>query len=130
MKVTEIVLVDDSEMDILLTKQILKHFISSEKVKSYSDSIEALEYFNSCSIENSLPELIILDINMPGMSGFDILEAIDTYPKEVTKKTRIIMISSSDDEEDIQRSTRFPKVVKYIVKPVSVMDFEKLEDFN
>lgn len=127
MKNQEIVIVDDNETDTFLLNHILKLFVPQEKIKSYLDSKQALEYLQNCLEENSFPEKIFLDINMPGLTGFDLLEAINKFPEALTKNTKVVMVTSSEDPKDIGRSKEFPKVVKYLVKPVTPHDYEELE---
>ena len=77
--------------------------------------------------QNSLPELIFLDIRMPEQDGFDFLESFQNLDMAIRTKCQIVMLSSSIDPEDHRRATDNPYVVEFINKPLTASALQKLE---
>lgn len=123
-----IVIIDDSEMDIFLLKHLLGNLKLAKKIETFSNALHAYHYFHQLVKEKSaFPELIFLDINMPEMTGFEFLKAFKSLPSSNTRKTKFILVSSSDAEEDIKKSGRYREVIRYLIKPVSKLDFIDLD---
>jgi CheY-like chemotaxis protein len=87
-------------------------------------STEAYTYIeNELKPENEYPDLILLDINMPGHNGFELLERIESKIKEHNLKIKVYMLSSSNLDKDIDKAKQYSCVVDYIVKPLTVEKF-------
>ncbi|MFC1666483.1 response regulator [Candidatus Omnitrophota bacterium] len=120
-----ILLVEDSEDDILITKRAFKHLKIKSKLYIVRDGQEALDFvYHKGSYEDKqqypIPDLILLDIKMPKVDGFQVLE---TLKKDLEYMTiPVIMLTSSKNQEDIVRSYR-NHAASYIQKPVSYEEF-------
>lgn len=112
-----VMIIDDSEMDRFISEKVIKKLNVSEQVLSFSSAEEGLDYI--LSVPQKLPEVIFLDINMPGISGFDFLIMLQLLPKPIPQQCRVVMLSSSLDPEDIHKAKTFPQVVHYLHKPIS-----------
>ena len=73
-----------------------------------------------------MPDFIFLDINMPRMDGWEFLDEVQKLPAEFLKSCMIIMVSSSLDREDIERSKSYPSVHEFISKPLTVQMIKHL----
>jgi len=82
--------------------------------KSGQEIVNYLEQSPDTSID-----LIFLDIRMPVMGGFEVLEAMTTMGAERFKSTRIYVLSSTLDDRDLQRAKETPLVTDFIGKPMS-----------
>jgi CheY-like chemotaxis protein len=109
---------DDLIYQYTITKTIKIYDLANE-IMVFSDGEEALDYFirNLDSTEN-LPDIILLDINMPIMDGFQFMEEYIKIKPRVGKKILIYMVSSSVDSKDIERSQRISEISDYIIKPI------------
>ena len=115
----KILLVEDNEGDIVLTQEALKDGRIKNNILIARDGEEALAILDS---GESLPDLILLDINLPKLNGLEVLTAIKTDPR--LKTIPVIMLSTSDEQNDILTSyTNYANC--FITKPV---DFNRFID--
>ena len=109
----KILIVDDEEGLLALLRQALEE--RGYEVATAANAIDA-----GIEISGNLPSLILMDINMPGIDGFQACEAMKKNPK--TKEIPIIVISAISDESVINRVKKLG-IADYFVKPI---DIEKL----
>lgn len=96
-----------------------KHELFDEFV-AFTGAELALEYLKQ-NMDNSanLPDVILLDLNMPVVDGWDFLEAFEKFQNNISKKIRVFIVTSSVDEKDRLRSQTFSFVKGFISKPLS-----------
>lgn len=101
MKEIQILLVEDNEGDILLTLEAFKELTIQNSVTVVKDGAEAIEFLKKEGpyTESILPHLILLDINMPRLSGIEVLDYIKK--DEQLKKIPVVMLTTSSSEADI-----------------------------
>lgn len=106
---------DDDDDNFFHEKEIIENDLA--KTVIVKDSVKkALEYLKAKNDPSS--DLIFLDINMPGMSGWDFLEEYNKLDKELQNKTIIIMLSTSSNPRDIEKAKSLASVSDYINKPL------------
>ena len=88
-RLKKILLIDDDEITCFLEKSLLEDLEVAEEIVCIDGGHEALEYIQECLRSGSSPSLIFLDINMPGMDGFEFLERLDSL--EVLKSGKLIL---------------------------------------
>lgn len=120
MDIRSIMIVDDSEPDQFLAESVIKKFDPSVKILQAYDGQEALEKLDAMEAQ---PSLILLDINMPRMNGFEFLEE---YNKREEKAVVIAMLTSSDQNQDKLKATNFGCVQEYFIKPLQVKYLEDI----
>jgi CheY-like chemotaxis protein len=120
-------LIDDEEISVFYTKNLLKINQFSSEVRSFFNAHEALAELESLVGSEEFPEFIFLDLNMPTLNGWDFLHAYHELPKEATKKCTLYILSSSVDENDIKRSKIHENVRDFLSKPLEKMDLEVIK---
>jgi CheY-like chemotaxis protein len=113
--------------DDVIYQTIIKKLITKAGVFSaHSSFMNGKEAINTLAntIEESeyLPDVILLDINMPVMDGWEFMEEIKMMKSKISKKIIIYIVSSSIAIEDKNKSKTFTDIFGYIPKPISVDD--------
>ncbi|MCU0399783.1 MAG: response regulator [Algoriphagus sp.] len=120
-----ILLVEDNLGDIMLTKEALLECKIPTELTVKKDGNEALLYLMGLqkSDPGELPNLILLDINLPKKNGHEVLESVKNHPD--LKHIPIIILTTSSSEWDILQAYR-EHCNSYIVKPVDAREFFKI----
>lgn len=130
MKPVRILLIEDNEGDILLTTEAFEESKIINEITVITDGKKAVDFFESLTGRENTPDLVLLDINLPKISGHEVLLYIKNNAKY--KHIPVIMLTTSSSEKDIFKSYN-NHVNCYITKPVDVSDFMsamgKIEDF-
>ncbi len=117
---SRIFIIDDDPIHQRIAQiMITKHNLFDE-YSSYNEAQKALDFLKE-NIENeeTLPDVILLDLNMPVIDGWGFLEAFEILIKDFKKNIRVFIVSSSVDEKDLLRSKLFAGVKGFISKPLS-----------
>ncbi len=126
-----ILLVDDDPATNYLNKYFLEKVACAKHIFQVTNGKEALDFIlqkGTAPREEGvchLPDLIILDIHMDSMNGFDFLEAYGALHPSLNQ-AKVIILSTSDYREDMDRAAEFPCVVDYLVKPIVLKDWQAL----
>jgi CheY-like chemotaxis protein len=111
-----IMLIDDYESDLLFTRLMLERCDQPYEVVEYDSAQEALQYLQSHPGHGI--SVILLDINMPGMNGFEFLQAYEMLAATKQAEAVVVMLTSSPDPRDRARAESFGSVRGYITKPI------------
>ena len=119
-KLQHILVVDDDYASNYLTRAILEDMDIAESVHTASNGEEAIKFIKQqChDIQNFCPELILLDVNMPVMNGFEFMEQFNNLKDLKHANTTVVMLTSSNSERDTQKAIEY-KVACYLEKPLS-----------
>ena len=110
------VIVDDSDIVIFLHKEILSISKFSTTTVSAVNGKVALDLISSAPSEN-VEYLVLLDINMPVMDGWQFLDAIQSVQLE--SKVNVIIVTSSIDTIDKNKAKQYPQVIDFYEKPLT-----------
>jgi CheY-like chemotaxis protein len=129
-KLQNIVLVDDNETTSFLNNRLLNRLAIAEQVRTFTRAEEAYEFLwgsgrQPSDADDHLPELVFVDLKMPGMDGFEFLKHYDGLPPEVKSKTVMAVLTTSMHAADTARVSQF-KDVEYLTKPLTEEKMQKL----
>jgi CheY-like chemotaxis protein len=119
-----VLLVDDDYISNFLNSRLIKRLNLAGDIKVAENGKIAFDYLVN-EMKTLSPDLILLDINMPVMSGFDFLEALKNLPADELNNTRIIVLTSSTSLLDLQDLSMY-SVSGFIEKPLTqkkILDF-------
>lgn len=124
-KAIEILLVEDNPGDVRLTLEAFKEGRISNHIRVVGDGIEAMALLRkeSSYADAIRPDLILLDLNLPGKDGREVLKEIKE--DNDLKSIPVIILTTSKDEEDIINTYRLHANC-FLTKPVQLDDFLKL----
>lgn len=126
-KFTDVLLVEDDPITIMVCDRIIKMTSFADKVKSCENGKIAIDYLSGLAENNSIPKIIFLDINMPVMNGWDFLEEFERIRSRFNLLPRIYLLSSTVDPEDYNKAKSFTLVADFISKPLSKEALQKIE---
>ena len=115
-----ILLVEDDRLDVMAVRRVLRELHVSNELVHAEDGSEALAYLRGG--HSQMPCVILLDINMPKMNGFEFLEALRI--DDALKHIPVVMVSTSPERQDIARSFELGATA-YIVKCPEYTEFRE-----
>ena len=115
-----ILIIDDDPLYHLIIKKILNK-LGFQNSKAFLDPFEGLEFLLSTT---HLPDVLLLDINMPGINGWELLDELETSAKSFAEMD-IYIVTSSIDKYDTDKSSKY-KIAGYLNKPVKSEVFKDL----
>jgi len=124
--VAKAVLIDDSDIDLFIQRRFLEVYNFSEQLVLYRSAEEALNWLKMLNGETP-PDVIFLDLNMPDVDGFSFLENFDTLPEGVKEKSKIVVLTSSNNKKDKEQAFANRNVIQFITKPLKQSDIEDLK---
>lgn len=113
--------------DRLIASEVVKNHMPVNTIIALESAEEGLEYiFSSMDNPSAIPDIILLDIKMPKVDGFEFLERFEKLPPSVKVLSTIYMLSSSIDPYDINKALKSKYVHDFIEKPLTKEKIEKL----
>lgn len=116
--IEHILIIDDDELNNFLVKEVISELIEVKELRSETSGWEALEYLEQRKALNDFPDLIIVDVKMPEMDGFEFLENYEHLYHNDFKNTKVAVATSSHREFDKMKASQYPSVNLFINKPL------------
>jgi len=121
----EFILIDDSVFDLFTQEKLLFKSGLASSVRTFSSAQLAMDFLHQQS--DTFPEtIILLDIQMPGINGFEFISQYATLPEALRKRIKLFMISSTVDTEDFEEVQSNPYVIELLSKPLEVQVLRRL----
>lgn len=109
-----IFIIDDNQIDLLISRKLLLKNNASLDVREYAQAQQALTEITS---QPDKPDIILLDLNMPEMDGWDFLEALKSA--EINSDLKVYVLTSSLDDRDRTKAKEYAVVEGYLTKPLN-----------
>lgn len=120
-----VLIIDDNATSNLVHKHVLRRIAIAENVLTFTNPIEGLDQLRTELLNPEKRILVLLDIHMPEMNGFEFLDACSCFT-EKHEVLDILMVTSSIDDRELQLGTEYVLVKKVISKPLKgnqILDF-------
>ncbi len=119
-RIKTLTLVDDDDVFVFLTTKAIEQTNLVDLIKVFENGLDALNFLkeNKNNVD-ALPEIILLDISMPIMNGWQFLEEYTKVNPTIGKKITIYICSSSISPDDVKRAKTISEVSDYIIKPIT-----------
>ena len=122
-KFKTVMLIDDNEIDNLINQKMIEAAAIADNIYTHTGAKSAIEFLKNMEkldvADNVLPDVIFLDIDMPLMDGFQFLDEFEKLTNVAKGKCKIVMLTSSINPQDFNRSKKYENVKQYINKPLS-----------
>ena len=119
----KVLIIDDDDIVLLVERKMLQRCKISSQPISFKGGKPALEYLAKVNEDEDV--LILLDINMPEMNGWEFLSQLESLDK--TNQIFVIMVTSSVDRYDKEVALEYTRVIGFIEKPITAENCEKIK---
>ncbi len=130
----KVLLIDDDMVTWAICEMVLNKTAFTREVEKLGNGKEGIDYFSSYFDKKkkgetgfTVPDLILLDLNMPVMDGWTFLEDYIRKYAERLPETKIAILSSTVNPEDFIRAQKYPIVIDFINKPLTIELVEELK---
>lgn len=114
-----IMLIDNNPDDNFYHQRVIRKFNASIQVIVFTTAIGALNHLLSAEKNIVQPKLIFLDINMPGMNGWDFMEVFQADPVH-SAETKIIVLTTSENPDDRRKALAYAAIADFMTKPLTM----------
>lgn len=120
-------IVDDDKIYVFSLKKLLAINNLCKNILVFENGEKALNYITPImSNSDELPDIILLDLNMPVMDGWEFLDEFIKIKSKINKQIEIFMVSSSINPADIEKAKQYQELTDYLIKPVSFNELSKV----
>src|SRR5476651_1713191 len=112
------IVIDESELDCFIARKVIQQVDEDLFVVVFQSAQDGLDSIRENRISGGFTTIILLDIQMPVMDGFDFVEEFEKLPIEIKNKYKICILSCTRNANDISRIMAYETVVDLIEKPL------------
>ena len=125
----KVLCIDDDPISVMLCSKVISRANFAEETDSANNGESALRYLQNISETDgaNYPAIILLDLNMPIMNGWEFLENYQRDFAAIYKDTKIVVLSSTIDPEDVKKTQKYSTVLTFVSKPITKSSLEEIE---
>ena len=112
--------IDDDPITSMLFKKVVQKTSFAKKIINATNGEEAITIINKITNDDTKPQLLFLDLNMPIIGGWEFLDLFNNSNYYKSNNTKIIILTSTIDPDDIKKSKLYPNVIDFLSKPITV----------
>ena len=121
-KLDSILLIEDNQLTNIFNEKLIKALDIAERIFVSESAEKGLDFL--CGIgkykaNHTIPELIFLDINMPGINGWEFIEEYRKLNTRKVKPIKIVMLTTSPNPDDEQKAKTIPEIIAFKQKPLT-----------
>jgi len=118
--INRLFIIDDDLVYIMLTKKVINSTGQVSEINAFENGLDAISFLNE-NFENPdlLPDIILLDLMMPVMDGWQFLDEFILLSSKLHSKIPVFIVSSSINPEDHSKATSMKEVADFIIKPIT-----------
>jgi response regulator RpfG family c-di-GMP phosphodiesterase len=120
------ILIDDDPISCFICKKIIARTFQSINLVTFTCPVKGLEYLEDCNRAKQGKTVLFLDIHMPVLKGWDILEKIKNFDDSFKSRLIVFILSSSLDPSDVLKAKVNPLVTSYFQKPLEEEHLKKV----
>ncbi|WP_281637676.1 response regulator [Flavobacterium marginilacus] len=122
-----IMCIDDDPITLMLFKKVVQKASFAKEITYAYNGQEAITFIENIKNEDTKPQLLFLDLNMPVMGGWEFLDLFNDSDYYLSNNTKVVILTSTIDPEDIKKSKSYSNVIEFLSKPITVEMLHYLE---
>jgi len=125
----KVICIDDDPITLMLCKKVMERVEFALEINTLQNGEEAIKLFedNEKIDTKNAPDIVFIDLNMPVMNGWEFLDEYLNREYQKKFKTHFIVLSSTIDPKDVEKSKSYPMVVNFLSKPITKTMLEELK---
>lgn len=125
----KVICIDDDPITLMLCKKVMERVEFASEINTLQNGEEAIKLFedNEKIDTKNAPNIVFIDLNMPVMNGWEFLDEYLKREYQKKFKTHFIVLSSTIDPKDVEKSKSYPMVVDFLSKPITKTMLEELK---
>lgn len=127
--IQKVLCIDDDPISVMLCRKVISRSEFAETTDAANNGENALKYLQKIAetFGEIYPEIILLDLNMPIMNGWEFLENYEREFAAADNMSKIVILSSTIDPEDLKKSKQYSTVIGFISKPITIESLKEVE---
>lgn len=130
-KIKSICIIDDEDINQFILKTMIQTINKEIEILIYNNGESALTSFSQKLLSQAaIPDIILLDINMPIMNGWEFLDEFVKLKPKIDKKIEIYIISSSSAPDDVKKAEKYTDIYGYLNRPIETFTLKEIIEKN